>query len=618
MTRPEAERRVRLTLLALAVLAGLLVPVLFRTTLPGHIYWTQIYIWTLFFAYCATAWNVIGGFAGQYSIGHAAFLGIGAYTSTLLYLNLGLSPWLGMIAGGLAAAAVSALIGYPCFRLRGAFFTLSTIAFAEMLRVWGELTETVLGIEINGASGLTIPPVGTDLAAFQFRDKASYAYVMYALLLAALLIAWLIKRSRLGYYLAAIRDDEDAVRSLGINTARVKLAALLISAFLTAVAGTFYAQMILFIVPTRIVSLEMSVQMVVMAVLGGLGTVFGPLLGALLLVPVAEITRGLLGGSAAQGVHFIVYGAILMAAIRFIPNGIESWARRGGRALVGWLADRLAGQPEPEAVPAFANAPVIDLPADAPLGLRAQAGDAVPLKIRGLVRRFGGAVGVQDLTLEVEPGEVVGLIGPNGSGKTTVFNLVTGYLGPQSGTIRLGDADITGEAPHRINRMGVARTFQIVRPFLSLTALENVMVAALPRVASVAAARAEAARYLAFVGLSHRLDIVADGLSTGERKRLELARALATRPRLLLMDEVTGGVDQRSLPGIIALMQKIKREGISLLVIEHNLRVITAVADRIVVLNLGEKLREGAPREVVADPKVIEVYVGGGPVPAVG
>jgi branched-chain amino acid transport system ATP-binding protein len=249
--------------------------------------------------------------------------------------------------------------------------------------------------------------------------------------------------------------------------------------------------------------------------------------------------------------------------------------------------------------------------------VRAQAGDAVPLKIHGVVRRFGGAVGVQGLSLEVDPGEVVGLIGPNGSGKTTVFNLVTGFLGPQAGTIRLGDLDITGRAPHRINRLGIARTFQIVRPFLSLTAQENVMVAALPRVASVAAARTEAARCLAFVGLSHRLDTIADGLSTGERKRLELARALATRPRLLLMDEVTGGVDQRSLPGIVALMQKIRREGISLLVIEHNLRVVTAVADRLVVLNLGEKLREGPPREVVADPGVIEVYVGG-PAPALG
>jgi branched-chain amino acid transport system ATP-binding protein len=206
---------------------------------------------------------------------------------------------------------------------------------------------------------------------------------------------------------------------------------------------------------------------------------------------------------------------------------------------------------------------------------------------------------------------VVGLIGPNGSGKTTVFNLVTGFLTPQAGRIRFGGRPIAGLPPHRINRLGIARTFQIVRPFTSLTTAENVMVAALPRCATLAAARAEAERCLAFVGLSHRLDTIADGLSTGERKRLELARALATRPRLLLMDEVMGGLDQRSLPGMIELVRRIRREGISLLVIEHNLRVITAVTDRLVMLHLGEKIRDGSPQAVVSDPRVIDIYVGG-------
>jgi branched-chain amino acid transport system permease protein len=200
---------------------------------------------------CATAWNIIGGFAGQYSFGHAAFLGIGAYTSTLMYLNLGISPWLGMIVGGIVAALAGAVISYPCFRLRGAFFSLATIAFAEMLRVGGELTDTVFGILINGARGLVIPPVGDSLWALQFRDKESYAYVIYGLLLVTLAVAFTVKNSRLGYYLAAIGDDEDAVKSLGIDTARAKLIALLVSAFFTAVAGSFYAQMVLFITHAR-------------------------------------------------------------------------------------------------------------------------------------------------------------------------------------------------------------------------------------------------------------------------------------------------------------------------------------------------------------------------------
>jgi branched-chain amino acid transport system permease protein len=522
-------------------------------------------------------------------------------------MNAGVSPWLGMLAGGVAAAVVGGVIGYPCFRLRGAFFSLVTIAFAEMLRVGLELTDTVLGIEVNGVRGLVIPPVGHDWVAFQFVDKRYYYWIMLGLLVLVLWVGARVKASRLGYYLAAIGDDEDAVASLGIDPARAKLAAMLLSAFLTALAGTFYAQFILFITPTRLISLELSVQMVIMPVLGGIGTVLGPLLGAIVLVPVAELTRAFWGGSL-QGVHLVVYGALLMAAILYWPQGIEGWLRRVRAA----LARRGAAGP----VASPAATPAIRLPAGTLFPRPPASGGAV-LELRGLTRRFGGAVGVRDLSLSVGPGEVVGLIGPNGAGKTTVFNLITGVLAPDAGAMTFGGRDLARLRPHEVNRLGIARTFQIVRPFVKLTALENVMVAALPRVGSPAAARAEAERCLAFVGLGHRADTIADGLSTGERKRLELARALATRPRLLLLDEVTGGVDQRSLPGLVGLIRKIRAEGVALLVVEHNLRVITEVADRLVMLHLGEKVREGSPAAVVADPRVVEIYVGGG-APALG
>jgi len=604
------ERRVAVALGVLVALLVALFPAIARALLSDHAYWIQIYIWILFFAMCATAWNIIGGFAGQYSFGHAAFLGIGAYTSTLLYLNLGVSPWLGMVVGGVAAALAGAVISYPCFRLRGAFFSLATIAFAEMLRVGGELTDSVFGIVINGARGLVIPPVGDNLWAFQFRDKESYAYVIYGLLLATLAIAFAVKRSRLGYYLAAIGDDEDAVKSLGIDTAQAKLIALLVSAFFTAVAGSFYAQMVLFITPTRAVSLDLSVQMVIMAVLGGLGSVFGPLLGATILVPVGELTRAALGGSTIQGAHLIVYGALLMLVVRFVPGGIEGHVREGCRRLVALIADALHGPAA--ARPVVANAPIMHLPTGGvALGLRAEAGETTPLSLSNVTMRFGGAVGVKEVSIEVGPGEVVGLIGPNGSGKTTIFNLVTGFLAPQSGSITFAGRSIRGLPPHRINRLGVARTFQIVRPFTSMTVAENVMVAALPRCATLLAARVEAQRCLAFVGLSHRLDTIADGLSTGERKRLELARVLATRPRLLLLDEVMGGLDQRSLPGMIELLRRIRLERISLLIIEHNLKVITDVTDRLVMLHLGQKIQDGPPLDVVSHPLVIDIYLGG-------
>lgn len=608
LSRPEQV--IACILGGLLVVAVALVPAATRWVLVDDNYWIQVLIWILFFAYLSAAWNLIGGFAGQYSIGHAGLLGIGAYTSSLLSINAGLSPWLGMAVGGLVAAAVGGLIGYPCFRLRGAFFSLVSIAFAEMLRVGTELTDTVFGIEVNGVRGLLLPVLGHNPAAFQFVDKRYYYSVMLGLLLLVLAVGWGVKRSRLGYYLAAIRDDEEAVASLGINPARAKLLAMLFSGFFTAIGGTFYAQFILFITPTRTMSLDFSVQMVIMAVLGGMGTVLGPVYGAVILVPIAEVTRAVWGGSL-QGVHLIVYGALLMAVILYCPQGIEGWIRRGFLGSVRWLAVRIAPAPAVLAEAAAHTSSMV-LPEGGLLPARLAPGNGQPLLVlRKLSRRFGGAIGVRDLTLEVKAGEVVGLIGPNGAGKTTVFNLITGVLTPDAGEIRFAGSDLTRLRPDTINRMGVARTFQIVRPFVQLTTLENVMVALLPRVGRVAEARKEAERYLAFVGLSHRADVLADGLSTGERKRLELARALATRPRLLLLDEVTGGVDQRSLPGLVALIHQIRKEGVTLLLIEHNLRVVTTVADRLVMLHLGEKILEGTPEAVVGDPQVVEIYVGG-------
>ncbi len=396
--------------------------------------------------------------------------------------------------------------------------------------------------------------------------------------------------------------------ALGVSPARAKLVAMMLSSFFAAIGGTFYAQLVGFITPTRTMSLDFSIQMVIMAVLGGIGTVLGPLWGALVLVPIAELTRAFWGGSL-QGVHLIVYGVLLVLVILYWPQGIDPWVRRGVDALSRACARWLAAPPSAVSVE---NAPRIALPAGGLLGARLARNGAGPLlEVRGLSRSFGGAVGVRDVSLDIAPGEVVGIIGANGAGKTTLFNLITGAIAPDGGEIQFDGRRLTHEGPDARNRLGIARTFQIVRPFVGMTTIENAMVAALPRAASVSAARREAARYLEFVGLAHRLDFPASGLSTGERKRLELARALATRPRLLLLDEVTGGVDQRSLPGLVRLIQRVKEEGLTLLVIEHNLRVISAVADRLVMLHLGQKIQEGLPATVVNDPEVVQIYVGG-------
>lgn len=233
------------------------------------------------------------------------------------------------------------------------------------------------------------------------------------------------------------------------------------------------------------------------------------------------------------------------------------------------------------------------------------------LTLAGVTKRFGGVVANSAISFQVSPGQIVGLIGPNGAGKSTLFDVVTGYYRPDAGRVSFAGHDLVGLRPDQVNRLGIGRTFQKLRPFREMTLLENVMVAVMGHTPHPAAARAEALAYLEFVGLAGKGPVHARDLSTGERKRLELARAMATHPRLLMLDEVTAGVDQRTIPGLVALIGRLRERGLTLVVIEHNMRVIMALADRIVALHLGEVIADGPPAEVVRDRRLVEAYLGG-------
>ena len=304
--------------LALLVLVTLIIfPQIVQNPFVLH-----LLIMVLFYAALGGAWNIIGGFAGQLSLGHAAFFGVGAYSCVLLNLYAGLNPWAGMVVGMLITSVFAAAISYPSFRLRGPFFTLVTIAFAEVLRIlviyFKDFTK--------GSAGITIPQK-MGLANFAFREKEPYLYIALSFASGVFLISYFIEKSRFGYHLIALREDEDAAESLGVNTSRTKLKAAVLSAALTSIGGVFYAQYILFIEPYSEFSLDLSIQFALVPMIGGMGTAAGPIIGSFVLTPLQELLRSWLGGRYA-GLHLVIYGCILMLVVIFMPQGILGLIKR--------------------------------------------------------------------------------------------------------------------------------------------------------------------------------------------------------------------------------------------------------------------------------------------------
>jgi branched-chain amino acid transport system permease protein len=282
----------------------------------------HIVILLYLYAYLTTSWNIVGGFAGVLPLGHAAFVGIGAYTSTVLSLQYGISPWIGMLVGAVIASLVGVIIGLPTLKMRGAYFALATIAFAEGIRVMVENIDALGPFKLNGPRGLQIPPLKTGLAHFMFAEKEPYYYIILVMLAGVLTFTWVISRSKLGYYLMAGGEEPEAAEALGVNVARAKLTAMAISSFLTAFAGTFWAQFTLYIHPKSVMSLDMSFEIAFIALIGGRGSIAGPVLGALLLRPVSDFSR-IYFGSTLPGLHLIIFGVVLILVMLYQPRGLQ-------------------------------------------------------------------------------------------------------------------------------------------------------------------------------------------------------------------------------------------------------------------------------------------------------
>jgi branched-chain amino acid transport system permease protein len=574
--------------IGLLLLGFLLLPLFVRS--PYHLHLVILF---LLWVGLGQSWNLLGGFTGQVSFGHAAFFGTGAYVTSLLYIGPGVPLVVGGLLGGVFAALLSIPIGLICFRLRGPYFALTILGIAEILRIiainWRSLTK--------GPVGVLFPPI--------FRDKLPFYYIVLALAVLTMVVVWATLRSKAGYYFRALRDDQDAANALGINPTRFKLVSLILSAFLTGLLGGFFAPYQGYIDPDVVFSIpDISIAMIVVAVLGGMGNLWGPPIGAIIVVVLSEILRATLGEA-----HLLVYAALMIAIVVFLPEGLVGWF---ARLFTRWSSRRGIGAPAAEdrsAVTASVGLRLTGWGRPA-AGREGKVDDGILLRAEKVTKAFGGLLALQDVDFQVRRDEVLGLIGPNGAGKTTLLSVISGFERATAGTITFDSHDITRLPPYRAAHLGVARTFQIVRPLKKMTVLDNVLTAALANTVRVRAAREKAEEILQFVELHHRRQALAASLTLGERKRLEMARALATRPKLLLLDEVAAGLNLTEIRMVVAILERIREAGIAIVAVEHVMQVIMAISDRIVVLDYGQVLAEGKPAEVAQNPEVIQAYLG--------
>ena len=577
--RLGAGPQLRRNLAALAVVAvAYLVITVFVTNSYYQLILTLVPVWALF----GVSWNILSGYGGQLSFGHASFFGIGAYTVTLAVVYWGLSPWLGiplgMILGGLAAIA----IGLPTFRLRGHYFALSMLAYPLAI---------LYVLQYLGFQEVSIPMHRENPVAFmEFTEPRIYTLIAVCLLVGGVVVSLVIENSRFGLALLAIRQNELAAEAAGINARLWKMRSLVVSGMMAGVAGGFYARVLLVVTPDSVFGMLASAQAVVVTLFGGVASVWGPLIGAAILVPLAETLQAELG-TYLPGIQGVVYGFAIIAIMLLSPDGLF-WTIR----------DRWFRQKAP--------APVPDLAPLTPPALPAARAGVPLLVVENLSRAFGGLKAVSEVGFSIAEGEILGIIGPNGAGKTTLFNVLNGVLSADEGSAQLAGRQMLGRKTFEVCRMGVGRTFQVVRSFPRLPVLDNVIVGAYGAGLSDRDAIASAVGALHQVGLHEESGVAAGQLTNKQLRLMELARALAGHPRLLLLDETLAGLGREECDSVLTVLARLREQGMTICIIEHTMHAMMRLADRFVVLDHGRVLASGLPRAVVEDTSVIEAYLG--------
>ena len=592
MSGPDRHRDLVRALLVLVIGAAIV------GALWQQDYYSRIFAVVALAVISACGLNILTGITGQISLGHAGFYAVGAYATALLTVRLGW-PVLVTIPIGVALCGLLGLaLAWPALRLKGPYLTMVTIAFGMI--VHGVATDFT-GLT-NGPEGLfPVPKLGAGGIALGLQGTNLVLLVVVAVVIH--LHAALID-GRYGRAMRAVRGNETAAASLGVNVVGIKAMAFAVSGMLAGLAGTLYAPVNGFVNPDSF-SMDLSVLMLLMVILGGRGTLWGPVAGALVLTLIDRLL------SSLGDVRLVIYGAILLATLYLMPEG-----------LVGWL-NRLGTRRASPGAPAGDGAVGVGISQG---GLATGSATAqAALQLRHVSRAFGGLLAVDDLSFEVRPGAIHGLVGPNGAGKTTVLNLASGVTAPSGGTLAYAGQSIGGRPMHLLARAGIGRTFQNLALFPDMTVLENVLaglhlsarsslLATLLRTPAMrreeAALREEAMRLLRFVGLAGEAGRPAASLPQGHQRLLEIARALAVHPSLLLLDEPAAGLNGSEVDRLIALIRDIRAAGITVLLIEHHMQLVMAVCEAITVLDFGRKICEGPPEVVRNDPQVLEAYIG--------
>jgi branched-chain amino acid transport system permease protein len=570
-------RKMQLALMLVTVAALAAVPA-FK---PPAFYEAFLYLVFLWVA-LATSWAILSGFSGYFSFGHGAFYGAGVYTTAVLASRFSVPfEWTLPAAGGVAAVlglGIGAVV-FRLKRLRGEVFALLTLAVTFVVAT------IILNTKIDGGPGIFL--VGVKLPSL-YPSTSSMIYLFgLGIAFLSVLAAWVIQYSRLGRALFAIADDEDVAEVMGIPTYRLKLVALGVSCFLAGVAGGIHAVFVSYITVGETFSITVPLFVILMSILGGARHWLGPAIGA---ACITALSYAFVGGNLAVIGRGII-GLILVVAVLFLPTGVMG--------LIGRLMRKRRDDAAEPASPPALRGTVVRSPA--PL-----------LRCEDVHLAFRGVKALAGVNLEAREGEVLGLVGPNGSGKSTLVNAVSGFYRPNAGRVILDGQDLTRLDAYRIARLGIARTYQIPRPYARLTVRENVALAGMFGAAlqSAAAAERDAMHWLAFVGLAERAGALPAELNLHQRKFLELARALAARPRLVLLDEVLSGLTPPEVAKALELIRKIRSNGATIVFIEHNMRAVLELSDRLVVLNYGEVIADGKPHEVVQQGDVVSAYLG--------